>query len=84
MYLLNFVDNSSSCIEGCTRLLVICGGGEHDSSCSIMQLYGVDVMPTSLELHTLNATKVYKIHCDGHVIKMISFQVATSMVVVCE
>ena len=84
MYLLDFIDNSGSHIEGCTRLLVVCGGGEHDSLCSMMQLYGMDVMPTSLELYTLNATKVYEIHCDGHVIKTISFQVATCVVVVCE
>ncbi|KAH9995480.1 hypothetical protein BJV77DRAFT_990534 [Russula vinacea] len=80
--LLDFVDNNGSRIEGRTGLAVTYGGGE-DSSRSVMQPYGADVTPsTQLELYTLNGTRSYEIHCDGHLIKTISFQVNTT--VVCE
>ena len=50
---------------------------------AVMQPYGADVTPsTQLELYTLNGTRSYEIHCDGHLIKTISFQVNTT--VVCE
>lgn len=68
--------------KGVPGLLSLNGGGE-DSSRSVMQPYGADVTPsTQLELYTLNGTRSYEIHCDGHLIKTISFQVNTT--VVCE
>jgi hypothetical protein len=79
LYILDFIDNDGSRIEGRTGLVVF-AGKEYDSSRSMMKSFGGEFTRNpELEIYMLHQTYVYEICLDGKLLKTVSFRITTTV-----